>query len=106
MIVPSTSPDGTIMRLLLVVSVFWMPAAVMAMPAFPATPASPTNAFSGYQPWSEPGVRGWQETNAQLMGEPSGHAGHSMGTSPTPQEVSPEPATSGTPDMPHEGEHP
>lgn len=94
------------MRVLLVVSVFWMPAAVMAMPASPDTPASHTNAFSGYQPWSEPAVRGWQETNAQLMGEPSGHAGHSVGTSPTPQEVSPGPATSGPPDMLHEDGHP
>lgn len=94
------------MRLLLIVSAFWMPVAVTAMPAFPVTPASSTNAFSSYQPWSEPGVRGWQETNAQLMGEPSGHGVHSMGSSPIPQEEPSTPGASDTPDTPHGAHHP
>lgn len=92
------------MRLLLIFfGAFWVAAAVVAMPASPGTPA---NALSGYQAWSEPAVRGWNETNAQLMSEPSGHAGHSMDTSPTLQKVSPDPDASGTPDMPHGARYP
>ncbi|MFP5431164.1 MAG: DUF411 domain-containing protein [Gammaproteobacteria bacterium] len=70
------------MRFPVVVTLLWMPAAVVAAPESPSTPASHTSAFSGYQAWSEPAVRDWQETHALVMDEPSGHAGHTMGSSP------------------------
>lgn len=97
------------MRFPVVVTLLWMPAAVVAAPESPSTPASHTSAFSGYQAWSEPAVRDWQETHALVMDEPSGHAGHTMGSSPDAKKEAPKesldadmPGTSDS-DMPHGG---
>ncbi|MDP2226085.1 MAG: hypothetical protein Q8J78_01215 [Moraxellaceae bacterium] len=97
------------MRFPVVVTLLWMPAAVVAAPESLPTPASHTSAFSGYQAWSEPAVRDWRETHALVMDEPSGYAGHTMGSSPDAQKEAPKesqdadmPGTSDS-DMPHGG---
>lgn len=97
------------MRLPLMVTLLWMPAAVLAAPESLSTPASHTSAFSGYQAWSEPAVRDWRETHALVMDEPSGHAGHTMDESPNTKEKAPEESQDSTmpgmsdSDMPHGG---
>ena len=97
------------MRFPVVVTLLWMPAAVVAAPESPSTPASHTSAFSEYQVWSERAVRDWQETHALVMDEPSGHAGHIMGSSPdAPKEAPKESQDAVMPgaadsDMPHGG---
>lgn len=95
------------MRFLLVLSAVLMPVAVLGTePASPPTPAGYVSPFKGYQGWTEPAVRDWQETHALIADKPAGHAGHSMGspapaTGNTEEEAPTPPAEShNMPDMP------
>lgn len=61
------------MRFALVLLFVGMPLASLAAETASGGYVSP---FTGYQGWSEPTVRDWQETHRLISGEPSGHAGH------------------------------
>ncbi|WP_068858424.1 hypothetical protein [Perlucidibaca aquatica] len=73
------------MRFLLVPILLLIPVTVLAAePVSPPTPTVYVSPFNGYQGWTEPAVRDWQETHALVADEPTGHAGHSMGSMGSP----------------------
>lgn len=65
------------MRIALVLLLAGMPLVSLAAETAPSSvPGGYVSPFAGYQGWSEPTVRDWQETHRLVAGESTGHAGH------------------------------
>ncbi len=85
----------------------WLGLAV-AIGASPAHAETTLNALSGFQGWSEPAVRDWRHTNAEVASGAmdQGHRGHGRdhGSMPPPDKAAPGPKDAATSQpMDHQG---